>query len=141
MELSKKQKKVMDELFEAAEDEAIVLDNNNVSRDVFNNWLTEDSWIREFDRRIEESRRRAQIIITQFQAAAAIKLVELTSGKSEETARKACLDIIQMPRIIKEAILKGGDELLKVSEETAEEILILLAKDGKKTRHKKPESS
>lgn len=137
MELSKKQKRVMDELFEAEQDEATALGNNHVSRRVFNHWLTEDAWIREFDRRIEESRRRTQIIISRFQPSAAIKLVELTNCDKEQTARQACLDIIQMPRIVRETKVTASVESLGISEDTQNSIVELLAKDARRNRNKK----
>lgn len=138
--LTKKQKKVMEQLFEATEDETTILANNRVTRRVFNNWLAEDAWIREFDRRIEESRRRTQIIISSFQPSAAIKLVELTNCGKEQTARQACLDIIQMPRIVSETnpgAPGASVESLGISEDTQNSIVELLAKDARKNRDKK----
>jgi len=136
-ELTKKQKKVMDEIFEGDEDENTVLDNNSVARRTYNVWLTEDAWVQEFDRRVEESRRRTQIIIAKFQPSAAIKLVELTNCDKEQTARQACLDIIQMPRIIEHGNIINPAESLQISEETSDKIVELLAKDARKKRSKK----
>lgn len=133
--LTSKQKKVMDELFDAEKDENSILDENNVSRNKFNQWLADDAWTTEFDRRIDESKRRAQIIISKFQPTAAIKLVQLTDCEKDQTARQACLDIIQMPRIIerrKQEIESG--EIRSLSECTSRGILELLAQDAEQKR-------
>jgi len=132
--LNRKQKKVMEELFEG-KDEKEVLDNNNVSRAVFNRWTAEDAWANEFDRRVEAARRQSQIIITTYQPVAAAKLVQLTNCEKEQTARQACLDVIQMPRIAAER--EGSDAekesgMLSVSEETARELIEVLARDVNK---------
>lgn len=137
MALTKKQKLVMDELFKAEDDESTILVHHNITRGVFNIWLTEASWVQEFERRIEESLRRTQIIITSFQSMAALQLVELTKCKKEATARQACLDIIQMPRIVAEPKIATSVESLKISEEVQESIIELLAKDARKARKKK----
>ena len=91
--MNKKQKKVMDELFEG-QDEKEVLESNKISFSVFNRWTQEADWVAEFDRRVDAARRQSQIIITKFQPTAAATLVELTRCEKEQTARQACLDII-----------------------------------------------
>jgi len=135
--MDKKQKKVMDELFEG-QDEKEVLENNKISRFVFERWVNEPEWIAEFDRRVDAARRQSQIIITMFQPAAATKLVGLMNCDKEQTARQACLDIINMPRIVPEGKITDTEQaeaLLPVSEETARELIEVLAKEVKKSEN------
>jgi len=94
--LSKKQLAVIDDLFAGELDEQMVLDKNNVSRAVFGRWLANEHFIEQFNERIERSFRRSRFIIARYAPLAAAKLVELTASDKEETARKACLDIISM---------------------------------------------
>lgn len=138
--LRSKQKKVMDGLFEGrGEDE--VLADNNISHSVFRRWVREDAWIREFERRISAAYRQAEIIIAAYKPLAAAKLVALTECDKEQTARQACLDVIQMPRAIKEreepAEGVGGVEN-SISDEVADKLIEVLV--GEKQRGKGPGS-
>ena len=95
--LSKRQLKVLDDLLSGQMDEAAILKKHKVSIPIFRNWLSRDIFIEELRFRIEASRRQSEIIISKVAPIAAAKLVELTESEKEETARKACLDIISLP--------------------------------------------
>ncbi len=94
--LSKKQLSVIEDLFTGELDEQAVLDKYKVSREVFNRWLCCDGFIKQLNERIAGSFRQSRLIIARFAPLAASKLVQLTTSDSQETARKACLDIISM---------------------------------------------
>lgn len=94
--LSKKQLMVIDNLFEGTLDEQAVLDKYKVKRSVFEKWLADDQFIEQFNARITGSFRQSRLIIARYAPLATTKLVELTESESQETARKACLDIISM---------------------------------------------
>jgi hypothetical protein len=51
----------------------------------------------ELNRRLEWLNLQSELIITRYKTLAAAKLVHLTDSKKPETARKACLDIINLP--------------------------------------------
>jgi hypothetical protein len=93
--LKPRQFAVIDELFNG-DDEQAVLDKYKVSRKLYNKWLADETFTGEFDRRIENAFRRSDILIARYAPLAAAKLVQLTESDKEETARKACLDIISM---------------------------------------------
>jgi len=94
--LSKKQLAVIDDLFTGELDEQMVLDKYNVSRSVFDKWLADERFIEQFNERIARGFRQSRFIIARYAPLAAAKLVQLTASDSQETARKACLDIISM---------------------------------------------
>jgi len=98
-QLSKKQLAVMDDLFSVELDEWAVLDKHKVSRSVYNRWLADGDFVEEFDRRIAGAHRQSAALIARYAPLAAAKLVQLTESENQETARKACLDIISLPKI------------------------------------------
>jgi len=72
--------------------------------------------------------------MAKYSCLAAVKLVELTASDKAETARKACLDIISVPKIATnkdeqaDKTQKDGDrEAEQLSAETASKILAALA--------------
>ena len=73
-----------------------MLDKYNINRDTFKKWLNDERFIGQLNERIAYSFRQSRLIIARFATLAASRLVQLTESESQETARKACLDIISM---------------------------------------------
>jgi len=77
--------------------------------------------------------------MAKYSCLAAVKLVELTASDKAETARKACLDIISVPKIAAnrdeqpDKTQKDGDrQAEQLSAETASKILAALAEPDEK---------
>jgi len=96
--LNKKQLAVIDDLFSGQFDEQAVLEKHKISRNVYNKWLGDNIFTDEFNRRIAWLNLQSDALIARYASLAAAKLVQLTESESQETARKACLDIISLPR-------------------------------------------
>jgi len=96
--LRKRQLEVLDDLFGGELDEQAVLRKHGISRAVYNKWLGDELFAGEFSRRLRAARLQGELIIARYSAVAAAKLVQLTESAKEETARRACLDIISLPR-------------------------------------------
>jgi len=96
-QLTKRQLAVIEDLFSGELDEQAVLDKHKVSRNVYNKWLAEASFTEQFDQRIAAAYCQSAALIARYAPLAAAKLVQLTESDKEETARKACLDIISVP--------------------------------------------
>jgi hypothetical protein len=92
--LSKKQSVVLDELFDGDETIEQILQKQNISRALYYRWHSEPAFTDEFERRIEQLNRHSRLLIAKYSSLAAAKLVSLTDSANPETARKACLDII-----------------------------------------------
>ena len=107
--LSKKQLAVMEDLFSGGLDEQAVLDKHKVSRNVYDRWLTDGLFVSEFDRRIMSAHRQSAALIARYAPLAAAKLVQLTESEKEETARKACLDIISLQALLDKRIVQPGE--------------------------------
>jgi transposase-like protein len=95
--LSRRQQQVITDLFESDLDEARVLARHGVSANLFRRWLAQPQFRRQLAGRIESARRQSEIIIARFAPVAAARLVELAASGKDETARRACLDIISLP--------------------------------------------
>jgi len=95
--LSARQIAVIDELFTGEASEQDVLAKCKVSRKLYGRWLTDETFAAELDRRMAEAYRRSVLLIARHAPKAADRLLELTKCEKEETARKACLDIISLP--------------------------------------------
>jgi hypothetical protein len=92
--LTKRQLAVLDALFTGRSEEQTVLKKHHVPRALYEKWLADERFAGLFEQRIEHAYRRSRIILARKAPRAAKQLVKLTSSKDEETARKACLDII-----------------------------------------------
>ena len=92
--LTRRQLAVIEDLFMAELDEQAVLDKHSVSRSLYERWLADEQFTRQFNERVALAYRWSRVILARHAPHAAAKLVELTQCDKGETARKACLDII-----------------------------------------------
>jgi hypothetical protein len=134
--LTKKQLVVIEDLFIGGLDEQAVLEKHRVSRSLYDKWLEDDDFNQQFDRRIARAYRQSRAIIARYAPLAAAKLVQLTESEKEETARKACLDIISLPtledKIAKKTTEPQADEMeqpLELTEQAASRLLAALAEE------------
>ena len=96
--LNKKQLAVIDDLFDGDMDEQEVLAKHNLSWHLYRKWLGDELFTAELDIRIDSARKQSELIIARYAPVAAMTLVTLTESKKPETARKACIDLITMPK-------------------------------------------
>ena len=107
--LSKKQLAVIDDLFGGELDEQAVLEKHKVNRNIYNRWLADELFVSEFDSRVVSAHRQSVVLIAKYAPLAAAKLVQLTESDKEETARKACMDIISLPALLDKRIVQPGE--------------------------------
>ncbi|MBW8038609.1 MAG: hypothetical protein FVQ85_01270 [Planctomycetes bacterium] len=134
--LSKKQLSVMDNMFTGELDEQAVLDRHKVSRNVYSRWLADGLFVTEFDRRIMSAHRQSAALIARYAPLAAAKLVHLTESEKEETARKACLDIISLQALLDKRIAQPSQSQTtetqpqqQLTEQAASRLLAALAQE------------
>ena len=132
--LSSKQTAVINDLFAGELDEGQVLGKHKISRNVYNKWLSSSGFVEELNRRIESLTFQSRILIARYSSLAAAKLIELTESKSQETARKACLDIISLPKADKqdqqEQDLNEDSSAEQLSQGATSKILAVLAEES-----------
>jgi len=141
-QLTERQLAVIEDLFRGELDEQEILDKHNVSRNLYHEWQSDDSFIEQFDRRIASAYLQSAALIARYAPLAAAKLIQLTESEKAETARKACLDIISMPiltanrktQLSREQSRLAGTGALpadtqQLSEQTAGRLLAVLAEE------------
>ena len=94
--LTPRQLKFIDELFNSGGDEAAACAKENINAAMYRRWLSQKTFTDEIAGRIESAKRASRILLTQYMTVAAAKLVALTESEKEETARRACLDILSL---------------------------------------------
>jgi hypothetical protein len=135
--LTKRQLAVIEDLFAGKLDESAVLKQHKVSRALYNKWLADPVFTKQFDLLIDGAYRRSAFKIARSAKEAAEKLLLLTNSDKGETARKACLDIITMhPSIhltdsptVLDRKETSSSESTKLTPETASKLLAVLAEE------------
>ena len=92
--LGKRQLAVITDIFENALTEADALEKNRVTKWLYKKWLDNPFFLAEFDARFDETLRRSKFLIAHCLPLAVQRLVQLIVSEKDETARKACLDLI-----------------------------------------------
>ncbi len=134
--LSRRQLIVLDDLFNSDLDEQAVLDKHKVRRSTYERWLADELFAERFKQYVNSVRRRSELLMAKYSCLAAAKLVELIASDKAETARKACLDIISVPKIAtdrgeqSDKAQKDGDKQVEqLSDATASRLLMALAEE------------
>ena len=135
--LTKRQFAVLEDLFAGDSDETAVLKKHNVSRTLYNQWLADPVFTGQFDVLIAGAYRRSAFAMARNASKAAKNLFDLTESDKGETARKACLDIINMrpsaripdPPAVPADKEASPPESPKLSTETAGKLLAVLAEE------------
>ena len=138
-QLSKKQLAVIEDMLSGELDEQAILDKHKVRRNIYNKWLADENFGRQLAERIAWLNRQSEIIIARYAPLAASKLVQLTESENQETSRKACLDILSLPKLAaKRTSDPGGPETIdaqpaeQLSEQTVSKLLAALAESKAK---------
>jgi hypothetical protein len=94
--LTKRQLAVLEDLFTGRRKEQTVLKKHDVPSVLYEKWLADERFTRQFEQRIASGYRQSRIILARNAPDAAKTLVVLARKGEGETARKACLDIISL---------------------------------------------
>ncbi len=93
-QLTRRQSALIEGLFAGQLEEQAVLDKHDVSRRLYFKWLADEAFAELLNRQVAVAYRRSKLLIARQAPTVASTLVGLTKCGKEETARKACLDII-----------------------------------------------
>jgi hypothetical protein len=134
--LSKRQVAVIEALFSYEMDEQAILDKYRVSRNVYMQWLGDEHFQLELIRRMKIVRILEELLIAKYSFTAAAKLVQLTGSEKEETARRACLDIISLPNPytakVEEYEKQLREQMEEIPDEMASRLLAAMAEEKEK---------
>ena len=136
--LNKKQLTILDDLFNSDLDEQAVLDKHKVRRSTYDRWLADKLFAERFKQYVNAQKRRSELLMAKYSCLAAAKLVELAASDKAETARKACLDIISLPKLAGDNNPKPAEsqptaqpQAQPLSPQTARRLLAALAEEKK----------
>ena len=129
--ITKKQRTVLDEIFDNGLSETDAATKHEIDAATYRKWLKDETYQNEMRLYIESAQRQGRLLIARHCAFAAAKLVGLANSDKEETARKACLDIIgayQTTEVRSEKLEETSEDAdLNLSQNQAEKILEILA--------------
>ncbi|AQT66963.1 hypothetical protein STSP2_00101 [Anaerohalosphaera lusitana] len=130
--LTPKQLRVIEDLFTGV-DEMEILRKHKLSRKVFRRWMDEETFMGELRCRMRSAKLQSEMVISRYAQMAAMKLVQLTDSEKEETARKACLDIISLPMPEDKPVEDADDVRLAegLTTQMASRLLEVMAGGGK----------
>ncbi|MCX5646991.1 MAG: hypothetical protein NTZ17_20270 [Phycisphaerae bacterium] len=135
--LTRRQAAVIEDLFTSKLDEQKVLEKHHVSPRLFEQWLADKRFAEQLERRIAHAHRQSRMILAHCVPEAATKLAGLMDSQNQETARKACLDIISLEaRVARQespdtaSDPAGSPPAHTLSTETASRLLAALACGG-----------
>jgi hypothetical protein len=95
--LTTTQRRVIDDLFTGELDERLVLEKHRVRQRTYCRWHQQEIFAAEYNERLKLSQRQSELVFANWASSVAAKLVNLTDAEKEETARKACMDVINHP--------------------------------------------
>jgi hypothetical protein len=118
--LTAKQLQAIDDLFESGGDEAAVLTKHNIKRKDWQRWQSDKDFNDAITARLESAKQQSRIILAKYLPVAAAKLVHLCGSDKEETARRACLDILTLHK--GQSPQDDNSDELADAQQTAEQI-------------------
>jgi len=128
---------VIEEILRGDESEVEVLRKYRLSPEAFNRLLNNPDFVTQISNQIGFSIIRSKLLIAQYAQVATAKLISMTSSEKEETARKACLDVITLAQKQSEPTLQKEEvsEIINsanqpITDEQASKMLAVLAGDS-----------
>ena len=94
--LGKKQRAVIEDMFKNGLSEHEVLEKYKIRPCRYKDWLENGLFTQEINNRIEAAMRQSKLVMVRWLPLAAERLAQLTISEKDETARKACLDVISL---------------------------------------------
>jgi hypothetical protein len=130
--LGRKQRAVINDLLNGI-NKYNSLEKNKVKPYQFSKWLQSKLFRRELVARIDAQKRQAKFVMVHFYPKAADRLAKLIDSDKQETARKACSEIISL-HAANEPEQNETDKMPnypKISDEKAARMLAILAEPEK----------
>ncbi len=136
--LSRKQLAVLDDMFKNSLTEQETLEKHNITPSRYRKWLENGLFGQEFNDRIDAAIRQTKLVMVRYLPWAAERLIQLTASEKDETARKACLDVISShnddtAQNIAEASQPQKKLPPGLTPEMASRMLAMLAEEKRKT--------
>jgi len=129
--LSSKQLAALEDIFAGQLDEQALLEKHKINKNTYYKWLADENFRSEFAKRIEFAQLQSRALVAKYGSVAVAKLINLTESENQETARKACLDIMSLADSEDRKTVPNETEIaqkdFELSGQTAEKLLAALA--------------
>ncbi len=125
VKINKRQKDFLVEILDKRIPVDTAMERLDIGAALLCQWFSSPAFLDELAKRIEFITKRSDMLISQHRLTAVERLVLLTNCDKEETARKACLDIIELTDNDKNN--EKDADLPPISPETAAKLLEILA--------------
>jgi hypothetical protein len=112
-DLTEKKWAVLQDLFYSELDEIAVLKKHDVNRTTYERWLRQKLFSRQFRQYSASLARRTALAVAKAETEVAVRLVEITRSQKEESARKACQQVLSIANRFFEAVARINDGPLK----------------------------
>ena len=139
--LTRRQKGVLEDLFSGLLNVQEVLEKWKLRRRTYHRWHTQPFFSAEFKRLLALKQSESELVLAHYSPDVAAKLVTLTGAEKEETARKACADIIiNHPNLKAKNRVESNkppveeEELVDIPPEIASRLLAALADEKRRIR-------
>ncbi|MHC4740832.1 MAG: hypothetical protein ACYS8Z_02910 [Planctomycetota bacterium] len=132
---TKRQLDLIEDLLTSELEEKAILKKHKLSPKTYTKWHSDRTFIEYYKKRIAAAGNYSAAVIARSAAKAAERLVKLTETDKGETARKACLDIIELnnpdpdPKKAANQPPQPPEQPPKINPKTAEKILRILAQE------------
>ena len=94
--ISKRQRAVIDDLLKNGLNEYEILEKYKISPSRYRKWLQNSVFIRELDAHALAAERQTRFALIHCQPKAVAKIIKLIGEEKGETARKACLNALEL---------------------------------------------
>jgi hypothetical protein len=138
--LSDKQHAVINDLFQNGLTEPEAIEKHNISPRRYRKWLEKGLFSQEINDRFEAAVRQSKIVMARWLPLTAERLAQLTISEKDETARKACLDVISLhtpeteQKTAQNAQTTQAKEIKPLPPEVASRLLAALAEIERDTK-------
>ena len=129
------QSAVLTDLFGGEVGRQAVLRRHGIRAKTFDRWMQEELFSAEYYERLRGACAEWELILAKYSPVAAARLIELTGSSHDETARRACVDVLKHLRAAAGESGKNGlegeemGEYSELSVEVAGRLLAVLAKE------------
>ncbi len=128
--IKKKQKEAIDELYQGDGDELAVCSKLNIKNSQWQSWLGSREFSSELEYRTAALKRQTEIMLAKYSPLAVAVLISLCKSQSDETSRKACVDILQIALNLQSRQPEASNDnrqTPEIDQETASAVLAVLA--------------
>ena len=138
--LGNKQRAVINDMFKNGLTEPETLEKHNIRPCRYRKWLEKGLFSQEINDRFEAAVRQSNIVMARWLPLTAERLAQLTISEKDETARKACLDVISLhtpeseQKTTQNAQTVQAKEIKPLPPEIASKLLAALAENDTEPR-------